>query len=303
MKKLLPYVLGVTVLLVGALVSSRVLPKHAPTSSSPKPTSATAQLQPVRVEKPPEVLYLLVAQALVEKLKTGDLLLTVREHRELTRQTSRHLRDDLGLELPRGFTLPPGIPRSWLEHPEFGDPDDYAFIQQVQAANRDYLQKIVGRLLDEYAPQTTQLMVERLAAIQSFRKPGDAESLSFVKALYGESFVNDYATAHRPKDDRVKAWERKRNQPESSQAVTRPAKEVAAAQAQVSSLWRTEFGPEELSAVREYILSQNLRDKLRDDLLYSDLSAAERSLMEKSVIGCRLVFLHDLTCRVVSTRQ
>jgi hypothetical protein len=146
-------------------------------------------------------------------------------------------------------------------------------------------------------------MVERLAAIQSFRKPGDAESLSFVKALYGESFVNDYATAHRPKDDRVKAWERKRNQPESGQAVTRPAKEVAAAQAQVSSLWRTEFGPEELSAVREYILNQNLRDKLRDDLLYSDLSAAERSLMEKSVIGCRLVFLHDLTCRVVSTRQ
>src|ERR1035437_8638579 len=151
MKKLLPYVLGVTVLLVGALVSSRVLPKQAPTSSSPKPTSATAQLQPVRVEKPPEVLYLLVAQALVEKLKTGDLLLTVREHRELTRQTSRHLRDDLGLELPRGFSLPHGIPRSWLEHPEFGAPDAYAFIQQVQAANRDYLQKIVGRLQDAAA--------------------------------------------------------------------------------------------------------------------------------------------------------
>jgi len=302
MKKLWPYLLGLTVLLVGAIVSSRMLPKEAAGAPARKPVFPATRLQPVRVEKPPEALYFLVAQALVEKLKTGDLLLTVREYRELIRQTSLHLREDLGLELPAGFILPPGVPQSWLEHPEFSDPDHDTFLRQVQAANRDYLQKIVGRLLDEYASQTMQLMVERLAAIQSFRKPGDAESLSFVKALYGESFVNDYAAAHRPKEDQVKAWERKRNQPESNQAVTRPAKEVAAAQAQVSSLWRTEFGPEELSAVREYILNQKLRDKLRDDLLYSDLSAAERSLMEKSVIGCRLVFLHDLTCRVVSTR-
>lgn len=302
MKKLWPYLLGLTVLLVGAIVSSRMLPKEAAGAPARKPAFPATQLQPVRVEKPPEALYFLVAQALVEKLKTGDLLLTVREYRELIRQTSLHLREDLGLELPAGFIAPPGVPQSWLEHPEFSDPEHDTFLRQVQAANRDYLQKIVGRLLDEYAPQTMQLMVERLAAIQSFRQPGDAESLSFVKALYGESFVNDYAAAHRPKEDQVKAWERRRNQPESSPAVTRPAKEVAAAQAQVSSLWRTEFGPEELPAVRQYILNQNLRDKLRDDLLYSDLSAAERSLMEKSVIGCRLVFLHDLTCRVVSTR-
>jgi hypothetical protein len=303
MKKLWPYLLGLTVLLVGAIVSSRMLPKNAAGASARKPAFSATQLQPVRVAKPPEALYFLVAQALVEKLQTGDLLLTVREYRELIRRTSLHLREDLGLELPAGFILPPSVSKSWLEHPDFSDPDYYTFLQQVQAGNRDYLQKIVGRLLDEYAPQTMQLMVERLAAIQAFRKPGDAESLSFVKALYGESFVNDYATAHRPKEDQAKPSGRKRNQPESSQAVMRPAKEVAAAQAQVSSLWRTEFGPEELSAVREYILSQNLRDKLRDDLLYSDLSAAERSLMEKSVIGCRLVFLHDLTCRVVSTRQ
>jgi hypothetical protein len=302
MNKLLPYVLGGTVLLAGVIVSRRVLPKDGAPAPSPKPTPATAPLQPVRVEEPPEALYWLVAQALVEKLKTGDLLLTVRENRELIRQTSLHLREELGLELPPGFALPPGVSRSGLEHPESSDPDHYAFLQQVQAGNRDYLQKIVDRLLDEYASQTTQLMVERLAAIQSFRKPGDAQSLSFVKALYGESFVNDYATAHRPKEDQVKPWARQRNPPESSGAVTRPAKEAAAAQAQVSSLWRTEFGPEELSTVQEYILNQNLRDKLRDDLLYSDLSAAERSLMEKSAIGCRLVFLHDLTCRVVSAR-
>ena len=205
MKKLWPYLLGLTVLLVGAIVSSRMLPKDAAGAPARKPVFPATQLQPVRVEKPPEALYFLVAQALVEKLKTGDLLLTVREYRELIRQTSLHLREDLGLELPAGFILPPGVPQSWLEHPEFSDPDHDTFLRQVQAANRDYLQKIVGRLLDEYASQTMQLMVERLAAIQSFRKPGDAESLSFVKALYGESFVNDYAAAHRPKEDQVKA--------------------------------------------------------------------------------------------------
>ena len=97
-------------------------------------------------------------------------------------------------------------PKAGWSTPNSATRTHYTFLQQVQAANRDYLQKIVGRLLDEYAPQTMQLMVERLAAIQSFRKPGDAESLSFVKALYGESFVNDYATAHRPKEDQAKPW-------------------------------------------------------------------------------------------------
>ena len=143
MKKLLPYLLGLTVLLVGAFVSSRMLPRNAAGASSRKPAFPTTQLQPVRVEKPPEVLYFLVAQALVEKLKTGDVLLTVREYRELIRQTSLHLREDLGLELPAGFTLPPGVPQSWLEHPQFNDPDHYTFLQQVQAGNRDYLQ--IGR--------------------------------------------------------------------------------------------------------------------------------------------------------------
>jgi hypothetical protein len=93
MNKLLPYVLGGTVLLAGVIVSRRVLPKDAAPAPSPKPIPATAPLQPVRVEKPPEALYWLVAQALVEKLKTGDLLLTVRENRELIRQTSLHLRE------------------------------------------------------------------------------------------------------------------------------------------------------------------------------------------------------------------
>src|ERR1035441_5797177 len=153
MKKLWPYLLGLTVLLVGAIVSSRMLPKNAAGASARKPAFSATQLQPVRVAKPPEALYFLVAQALVEKLKTGDLLLTVREYRELIRQTSLHLREDLGLELPAGFILPPSVPKSWLEHPDFSDPDYYTFLQQVQAGNRDYLQKIVGRLLDEYAPQ------------------------------------------------------------------------------------------------------------------------------------------------------
>jgi hypothetical protein len=77
---------------------------------------------------------------------------------------------------------------------------------------------------------------------------------------------------------------------------------VAAAEAQVSSLWRTEFRSEELPAVREYILNQKLQDKLREDLLSGVLSVAERGLMEKNAIGYRVIFLHDLSRKVLSTR-
>ena len=83
-----------------------------------------------------------MAEALVEKFKTGDMLLTLRERRELVQETSMHLREDLGLQLPSGFTLPPGLFGTWPEHPEFGDPEHSALIQQVQANNRDYLRKI-----------------------------------------------------------------------------------------------------------------------------------------------------------------
>jgi len=303
MKKLLPYALGASVLLVGGIVGSRMFPSRGPITTSARPASSIGDLKPVRVQHAPEVLYLLVTEGLVEKLKPGDLLLTRREYWELIRETSLHLRQDLGLVLPPGFVVPADVSESRLEQSELGDPDQSAFIQQVQAVNREYLRRIVARLLDDYAPQTMQLITQRLAAIRSFRKQGDAESLSFVKALYGENFVNDYATAHHPREDQPKPWERNRQQPESSQPITRPAREVAAAQAQVSSLWRTEFTPEELSAVGEYVLNQELQGKLRDDFLYNSLSAAERSLMEKSALGSRLIFLHDLTCKVVSAPQ
>ena len=61
MKKLWPYLLGLTVLLVGAMVSSRMLQRNAAGASFRKPAFPTTHLQPVRVEKPPEALYFLVA--------------------------------------------------------------------------------------------------------------------------------------------------------------------------------------------------------------------------------------------------
>jgi len=301
MKKLWPYILGAIVLAVGVAISGRVLPTRGPTASAPRISAAPSQLRPVRIERAPEALYFLVAEGLVEKLKTGDLLLTVREYRELTRQTSRHLREDLGLELPQGFSLPAGVSKEWLEHPEFGSMNDYGYIQQVHAANRDYLQNVVHRLLDEHASQTVQLMMDRITAIRSFRTLGDDESLCFVKALYGEHFVNDYASAHAPKMNPQKSRARSRKQLNPAQAVTLPAKELAVAEAQVSSLWRTEFQSEELPAIREYILSQKLQDKLREDLLYGELSAADRGLMEKNALGYRLIFLHDLTRKVLAS--
>jgi len=301
MKKLWPYILGAIVLAAGVAISSRVLPTREPTASASRISSAPSQLRPVRIERAPEALYFLVAEGLVEKLKTGDLLLTVREYRELTRQTSRHLREDLGLELPPSFSLPAGVSKDWLEHPEFGSMNDYGYIQQVHAANRDYLQHVVHRLLDEHASQTVQLMMDRITAIRSFRTPGDGESLCFVKALYGDHFVNEYAATHAPKVNPEKPRARSRKQLNPAQTVTLPAKELAVAEAQVSSLWRTEFQSEELPTVREYILDQKLQDKLREDLLYGALSAADRGLMEKNALGYRLIFLHDLTRKVLAS--
>jgi hypothetical protein len=302
MKKFWPYLLGVIVLAAGVAVSTRVLPKRGSPASAPGVSATPRQLRPIRVERAPEALYFLVAEALVEKLKTGDLLLTVREYRELTRQASQHLREDLGLELPPGFAVPPNVPKDWLQHPQFSNMDHYGYIQQIHAANRDYLQNVVHRLLDEHASQTVALMMERITAIRSFRTPGNDESLSFVEALYGDHFVNDYAAAHAPKANQEKPRTRTRKQLEPTRGVMLPTKEVAAVEAQISSLWRTEFPSEELPAVRQYILSQNLQDKLREDLLYSVLSAAERGLMEKNAVGYRLIFLHDLTRKVLSTR-
>lgn len=302
MKKLWPYVLGVVVLVAGVALSSHVLPKSGLPASPPSVAAMLAPLRPIRVERAPEALYFLVAESLVEKLKTGDLLLTVREYRELTRQTSQHLREDLGLELPPGFSVPSNVPGDWLEHPQFSNADHYGYIQQVHAANRDYLQNVVHRLLDEHAPQTVQLMMERITAIRSFRTSGDGESLCFVKALYGDHFTQDYAAAHAPTENKEKPKTRSRKLPKPANEATLSAKEVAAAEAQVSSLWRTEFRSEELPAVREYILNQKLQDKLREDLLSGVLSVAERGLMEKNAIGYRVIFLHDLTRKVLSAR-
>ena len=48
-------------------------------------------------------------------------------------------------------------------------------------------------------------------------------------------------------------------------------------------------------------MSQKLQDKLREDLLYGVLSAADRGLMEKNALGYRLIFLHDLTRKVLAS--
>jgi hypothetical protein len=143
-----------------------------------------------------------------------------------------------------------------------------------------------------------QLIAERITAIQSFRRPGDDESLSFVRELYGDHFVSDFAAAHAPKENNEKPRTRSRKPDVSSKTLS--TKEAVAAEARVSSLWRTEFQPEELSLVREYILSQKLQDKLQGDLLYGALAVAERGLMEKNAIGYRLIFLHDLTRKVLA---
>jgi hypothetical protein len=144
------------------------------------------------------------------------------------------------------------------------------------------------------------MLMERFIEARAFRKPGDQVSLSFIKALYGQNFVSDYANAHHP----VESFEPKQRAALKGEApkVTVPPKLVAEAEAEAATLWRTEFSDDELAAVRDFILNQRLGDKLREDLLYNDMTAAEKGLIEKNIVGYRLLYLHGLTRQVVSAR-
>jgi len=299
MRKYWPWIGGVLVLIVGVTVSGRLSGAKPGVSTSDVPR-LHAGLQPLKIEAAPQALYYLVSESLVEKLKTGDLLLTVREYRELTRQTTSHLLTDLGLELPAGFYLPPEIPADWLKHPGTDSTEDLGRLRKLYDANRQYLQNVVRRLLDEHASETVQLVTDRLSAICSFRLPADRESLDLVKSVYGEHFVTEFVVAHAPGAAAMKTPERNRSRKQKPAGMVLPAKQIAAAEAQIASLWRTEFQPAELPKLRDYISIYELQDKLREDLLHGVLSAGERELMEKDAFGSRLIFLHNLTRKALA---
>lgn len=299
-----PYLLGLAMLLAAAVAGPRLLKPQArpeqPAQGSVQGAAAIHELKPILAQKAPEALYFLLAEALVVKLKPSDMTLTIHEFRDLTRKTAQHLRDDLGLEMPTGFTLPPAVPAAWLDKPVFESMDHYNYINQVHTSNQGYLHDLVNRLLDEYGPKTVPMLMERFVEARALRKPGDQVSLSFIKALYGDNFVNDYANARYPAES-VKPKPRAVLKGETLK-VTVPPKLVAEAESEAAALWRTEFNDDGLAAVRDFILNQRLGDKLREDLLYNDMTAAEKGLIEKNIVGYRLLYLHGLTRQVVSAR-
>jgi len=299
-----PYFLGLAMLFAAAIEGPRLLkPQARPDEPSNGPVqgpAATHELKPILAQQPPEVFYFLVAEGLVLKLKPSDMTLAIQEFRELTRRTAQHLRDDLGLEMPTGFTVPSAVPLAWLEKPVFENMDHYNYINQVHASNQFYVRDLVNRLLDDYGPKILPMLMERFAEARSLRKPGDQVSLSFIKALYGEHFINDYANCRHPSES-IKPKQRAALKSEAPK-VTVPTKVVAEAEDEAAGLWRTEFSDDDLAAVREFILNQRLGDKLREDLLYNNMTAPEKGLIEKNIVGYRLLYLHGLTRQVVSAR-
>lgn len=292
------FLVGLAVLAVVALVGPQWLQtaaEHPFSAESPdfKPS------EPVRRVVAPNALYWVLADMLLEKLRPKDWLLTFREHQIVVTRTAMKLREDLGLELPTGFVLGTNLPSAWLDQPTLRTFEHYGYRNLLLEQNREYLRKISARLIEEHATRTLALMSEVFTEVQHQQKPADTETHSFVKALYGDQ----YAVALAATRAAVPLNPRKRTRGALGAETGRhiiPAETIARAEAEVASLWRTEFSSDELVQARDYLLQHGLAEKMRDDLRYNDMAAAEKGLMEKGLLGWRLLYLHGLTRQVLA---
>ena len=248
-------------------------------------------LKPILGDKVPLAFYRIIADGLIRKLKPGSLTPTYREYETMVTSTAEGLYKELGLTLPDGYVIPPGVPQKWAEAPEFRTMQDYACFKLLIEANRDYIRQILNQLLDNYSIKVVDLLMTRFNAVTANRRPADEKTLLFVRELYGENFIKDYALGHQPVD---------RHRTVRRQLVF-PDKIILRAESDVASLWRTEFTDDELEQVKTFIVQTELRDKLRDDLYHSSLPEAERGLVESTILGYRISSLHNLTVDIVSS--
>jgi len=102
-----------------------------------------------------------------------------------------------------------------------------------------------------------------------------------------------------PDHPRQSAQEQPREQ-RARTALQIPAKSIQQAEADVSSVWRTEFSDPELTAVKDYIIQRDLGGKLRDDFYRSNMEEAEKGLMESTILGYRISKIHTLTTDLVA---
>jgi hypothetical protein len=197
--------------------------------------AATHELKPILAQRPPEVFYFLVAEGLVLKLKPSDMALAIREFRELTRRTAQHLRDDLGLEMPTGFTVPSAVPLAWLEKPVFESMDHYNYTSQVTPAiSSTFATSLTACSL--VWPQILPMLMEQFAEGRS-PPPGDQVSL-FLKHFTTPSTIT-------PTNDHP----RKQNQNSGAEGEAPKVTVLkVVAEAKTKPLaWRTEFSNDDLA--------------------------------------------------------
>jgi hypothetical protein len=252
------------------------------------PSDLPGNLKPIIKGKPLIALYRIVAERLIDKLKPPSLQPTYREYERLLMNTAGALYTNLGLTLPDGCVIPQDVPSGWVESPHFDTMRDYGYLREIHTTNLAYFKQIESRLFDDYSTKTIAVLMEQFADATKYRVPGDEATLHLIKAVYGDDFVEDYAKGHQPREQR------------SRTALQIPAKSIQQAEADVSSVWRTEFSDPELTAVKDYIIQRDLGGKLRDDFYRSNMEEAEKGLMESTILGYRISKIHTLTTDLVA---
>jgi len=252
------------------------------------PSDLPGNLKPIIKRKPPMALYRIIAERLIDKLKPPSLQPTYREYERLLMNTAGALYTNLGLTLPDGCIIPQDVPSGWVESPHFDTMRDYGYLREIHTTNLAYFKQIESRLFDDYSAKTIAVLMEQFADATKYRVPGDEATLHLIKAVYGDDFVEDYAKGHQPREQR------------SRTALQIPAKSIQQAEADVSSVWRTEFSDPELTAVKDYIIQRDLGGKLRDDFYRSNMEEAEKGLMESTILGYRISKIHTLTTDLVA---
>jgi hypothetical protein len=297
--KLWPYALGVVMLLATLLFAPQVIRSlNRPTKvSGPGSEPGNSEsvklpngLQPIRLKQAPVALYRVLADMLISKLRPTTLQTSFKEYETLAISLGEGLRTNMGVMFPEGYAIPKSIPQEWLEQPSYDTMQEFGYVRDLNVTNRNYMQRLVTRMLDECSAKTLSLVTEHVTEVINARKPGDESALSFVKLVYGKNFVSDYATARIAVVETV----------HGKQAIILPPQVIAQAEAEVASFWRTEFTDQEITAARDFLLQGDLALKLHRDFLQSNMPEAEKGLMESTLLGYRVCTMHDLTVNVVA---
>ena len=212
------------------------------------PSALPGNLKPIIKGKPPMALYRIVAERLIDKLKPPSLQPTYREYERLLMNTAGALYTNLGLTLPDGCVIPQDVPSGWVESPHFDTMRDYGYLREIHTTNLAYFKQIESRLFDDYSTKTIAVLMEQFADATKYRVPGGrkppcSSSRRFTGITSSRTTRKGTSRASRSR---------------SRTALQIPARSIQQAEADVASVWRTEFTDQELTAVKDYIIQSDL---------------------------------------------